>query len=117
MSTWDFSDHNAASPVISGALSDIIPEPAGIFASNAPKYWAAGLPVIPLVKGEKRPAINGWQRFAEHMPDAGEQTLWLEAYPNGNMGLPAGPCSNVVGLDIDSDDPAVIAAIKRVLPK
>jgi putative DNA primase/helicase len=87
-----------------------------IFASNAPKYWAANLPVIPLISGEKRPAIKGWQRFADSMPTEEEKQQWLETFPDGNMGLPLGPALGLFAVDIDSDDPKVIAAIKRVLP-
>lgn len=87
-----------------------------IFASNAPRYWAAGLPVIPIRQGEKRPSILGWQRFGDRMPDDAEQRLWLADYASGNIGLPLGPCSGLVAVDIDSTDQRVLAAIKAVLP-
>jgi hypothetical protein len=50
------------------------------------------------------------------MPTAEEQEQWLALYPDGNIGLPLGPCSNLMAIDIDSDDPRVIAAIEKTLP-
>jgi putative DNA primase/helicase len=87
-----------------------------IFHETAPKYWARNLPVIPLLKGEKRPAISGWQQFCDRMPTEEEQADWLSRFPDGNIGLALGPCSGLVAVDIDSDDPLVIAAIERALP-
>jgi putative DNA primase/helicase len=87
-----------------------------IFYDTAPGYWATNLPVIPLIKGEKRPAISGWQQFCDRMPTEEEQADWLSLFPDANIGLPLGPCSGLVAIDIDSDDPLVIAAIERVLP-
>jgi len=87
-----------------------------IFLNNAPSYWEKNLPVIPLWPNEKKPAINGWQRFADRMPAQEEQSGWLERHADANIGLPLGPQSGLVAVDIDSDDPEVIAAIERVLP-
>lgn len=88
-----------------------------LFSEHAPRHWAAGLPVIPIAPGQKRPLLPGWQRFADRMPNEAEQKLWLNAYPDHNMGLPLGPCSGLVALDIDTDDEKVISAIMSVPPK
>jgi len=87
-----------------------------IFSSNAPAYWAAGLPVIPLIERQKRPAIPRWQLFADKMPSADEQRVWLDTFPNGNMGLPMGPSSGLVSIDVDTDDPKVLKVLDQVLP-
>ncbi|BCJ91794.1 hypothetical protein IZ6_25290 [Terrihabitans soli] len=88
-----------------------------IFANEAPRYWAAGLPVIPLRVRDKMPAINRWQLFADTMPTEDQKEEWLLVYHNGNIGLPLGPQSNIVAIDIDTDDPKVLAVLERVLPK
>lgn len=88
-----------------------------IFSSEAPKYWAAGLPVIPLMRAEKRPAINRWQLFADTHPNEDEKRVWLETFPDGNIGLPLGPTAGLVAIDIDTDDPKVLAVLDRVLPQ
>lgn len=87
-----------------------------IFAENAERYWAAGLPAIPLVHREKRPAVGRWQMYAETMPTPDEQEVWLNAFPNGNIGMPMGPASGLVAIDIDTDDPLVLAVLDAILP-
>ena len=89
----------------------------GIFSVNAPRLWAAGLPVIPLRQREKAPAIDRWSRFATQMPSSEEQSAWLAEFANGNIGLPLGPQSGIVAVDVDTDDPAVLDIIERLLPK
>ena len=42
---------------------------------------------------------------------------WLSTYPDGNIGLPLGPCSGLIAVDIDTDDPEIIGAIEGVLPQ
>ena len=51
------------------------------------------------------------------MPTAEEQQQWLSEYANGNIGLPLGPCSGLIAVDIDTDDPEIIGAIEGVLPQ
>lgn len=87
-----------------------------IFRDTAPAYWAAGLPVIPLRPKQKMPAPNAWQSFASIMPTAETQAQWLDAYPDGNIGLPLGPQSGMLALDLDSDDPKVAQVIDSILP-
>lgn len=87
-----------------------------IFAENAPLYWAAGLPAIPLRPNQKRPAINGWQIYADQQPSPEEKSAWLHVYANGNIGLPMGAASGLVAVDIDTDEPKVLALLDRILP-
>ena len=75
-----------------------------LFREHAPRHWAAGLPVIPIAPGQKRPLLPGWQQFADRMPSDQDQQLWLEMYGDHNMGLPLGPQSGLVAVDIDTDD-------------
>lgn len=87
-----------------------------IFSSEAPKYWAVGLPAIPLISNEKRPAINRWQLFSDTKPSEDEKRVWLDNFPNGNIGLPMGPSAGLVAIDIDTDDPAVLRVLDQILP-
>ena len=86
----------------------------GVFSENAPAYWAAGMPVMPC--SGKRPIINGWPQYGLRMPTADEQADWLTRYPDANIGLPLGPQSGLCVVDIDTDNPEAIAAIKTMLP-
>lgn len=87
-----------------------------IFATSAHAYWNVGLPVIPLIKDMKRPAVSGWQIFGSQQPSEEEKAAWLRVYGDGNIGLPLGPASGLVAIDIDTDDPKVLAVLNRLLP-
>ena len=87
-----------------------------LFGDVAPRYWAAGLPVIPLKPGQKIPAPNAWQAYAAMMPDETTREMWLDVYPDGNMGLPMGPQSGLVAIDLDSEDPKVQRVLDELLP-
>lgn len=87
------------------------------FLDLAPYYWAASLPVIPLQHRDKKPVLRRWNIYCSRLPDASECQHWLSAYPAGNLGLPLGPRSGLCMIDIDSDDPEVIEAIRSVLPR
>lgn len=87
-----------------------------IFATEAPKYWRVGLPAIPLMANGKRPAINRWQIFADTFPTQDEREVWVQQFPAGNIGLPMGPCSGLVAVDVDTEDPEILKVLDRVLP-
>ena len=94
-----------------------------IFKEFAPLYWEAGLPVIPLKpfdvdqKGAgKAPVLMDWTKYGAQEPSALEKQAWLNAYPNCNIGLPFGAASGLCAIDIDTEDEALIAAIREVLP-
>ena len=95
----------------------------GIFSENAPLYWAAGLPVIPLKPfnspgggAGKAPILNDWTKYGTTQPTATEQQVWLQNYPDHNMGLPFGSASGLCAIDIDTEDEDLIAAILDILP-
>ncbi len=95
----------------------------GIFLDNAPSYWGAGLPVIPLKRHDspgkgagKAPILNEWTSYAVQMPSKAMQDHWLVAYPESNIGLPFGDASGLCAIDIDTEDDQLIAAIRDVLP-
>jgi putative DNA primase/helicase len=87
------------------------------FVIEAPKHWAASLPVIPIYAGQKRPAISRWQIYADRMPTEEEQRAWLAQYANCNIGLPMGQASGLIAIDIDTNDERVLAVLDQVLPK
>lgn len=89
----------------------------GIFDREAPAYWAKGISVIPLRYNDKRPSEDSWNQWCLNLPDTTVQNLWLKKYINNNIGLALGPASNIVVIDIDTDDEKIIAAINSVLPK
>lgn len=89
---------------------------SGIFALNAPEYYAHGLQVIPLYEREKKPIPSKWSMFSNEAVSETQQREWLSKHPHGNMGLVLGEKSGVVCIDIDTDDPDLFNAILSVLP-
>lgn len=94
-----------------------------IFRDNAPLYWGAGIPVMPLkqwnspAKGRgKAPILNEWTQYGNVMPSEAMRDSWLHTYPDSNIGLPFGPASGLCAIDIDTEDPQIEEAIKAVLP-
>lgn len=101
-------------PVIANAPS--LPVSQSIYARTAPAYLKLGIPVIPLRVKEKRPLESKWERFAD-MPIPPAQALtWLSNKQDLNIGLALGRQSNLVAVDIDTDDEKLIANIEKVLP-
>lgn len=94
-----------------------------IFKDNAPLYWGAGIPVMPLkqwnspAKGRgKAPILNEWTQYGNIMPTEAMRESWLHSYPDSNIGLPFGPASGLCAIDIDTLDADIEEAIKSVLP-
>lgn len=90
---------------------------SNIFAEFAPKYWAAGVPVIPLVEREKRPLHNDWPQYGTNFPEESVRNHWVSMHPRANLGLPFGSASGLCAIDIDLEqsDP-LFAAIMEKLP-
>lgn len=89
----------------------------GIFSENCDRYWAAGLPVIPLRPRDKMPTLKDWPQFSVKMPDAETQAAWKASEADGNIGLVLGPQSGLVAMDIDTLDPKIQSIIYKILPK
>lgn len=98
-----------------------------IFADNCDRYWSAGLPVMPLKQytpnggpeGKptgKEPVVMNWQSLQARMPNEAERTAWKLFHRNGNIGLPLGPQSGLVAIDIDTDDPKILGILDKILP-
>lgn len=85
-----------------------------IFLEQAPRHWAAGLPVLPLMPREKRVLLNAWSTFCVTMPDPALRDAWLREYPNGNMGLPLGPAAGLLAIDLDTEDERVLKLVEQV---
>lgn len=94
-----------------------------IFAEHAPRYWAAGLPVIPLRPWNsggkspgKAPIPGGWQQYCSAMPPEAVREHWVGVYADSNIGLPFGSASGLCAIDIDTVDERLVEAIESVLP-
>lgn len=87
-----------------------------IFRDNAPFYWAAGIPVMPLKVRSKAPILNEWVAYGKVAPTKAIQGHWLETYPHSNIGLPFGLASGLCAIDIDTIDQNLVDIIMDILP-
>lgn len=72
--------------------------------------WRA---IIPLVPREKRPAVEGWEKFNLKPPADAQIEQWRKTFPNGGVGLAYGP-DKVVGIDLDWTDRATAETAWRI---
>lgn len=74
-------------------------------ADAARHYAALGVPVFPLVPGEKRPLVAHGFKDATAGPD--QVAAWWRRWPEANIGIPTGPASGleVVDVDVKGDPP------------
>lgn len=91
-------------------------EIVNVFALTAPGYYARGLSVIPLWPREKKPIPKEWSVFHEKPVGPEQQSAWINGNPNANIGLVLGKQSGITMIDVDTDDPKVMAAIRACLP-
>ena len=67
-----------------------------------------GARLIPILPGQKRPAILRWDVFNKRPPTEAEFASWLRFYANYGIGLAFG-LDDVIGVDLDWTDPAIAA--------
>ncbi len=87
-----------------------------IFANTAPAYWEKGMSAMPLKVKSKIPVEYQWQKYSEEMPLEFTREWWLKRNADCNIGLVLGRASNVVIIDVDTNDPVTIAAIESCIP-
>ncbi|MGE3065254.1 MAG: phage/plasmid primase, P4 family [Hyphomicrobiaceae bacterium] len=83
------------------------------FAQIAPALLAQGYSPIPIIPGTKRPAAGpGWSRYCDGPADKRQIAQWA-AQDGLGVGVALG--NGTLAVDIDSEDPAVQAAIIHVI--
>lgn len=103
------------------------------FADTANTYREQGLAVMPCGPGTKFPGryataegwhtAYDWQKYCDRLPSSFEMTIW-DRWPDAGVCLALGRSSvppslkglQLVAVDIDTDDPAEVAAIRAALP-
>jgi hypothetical protein len=86
-----------------------------MFGPLAPKLRARGWrAIIPIRPREKRPWLEGWQRFNVAPPTDEEIARWTRIYPDSGVGLACGP-DRVAALDRDFSDPTVASKAAGII--
>ena len=84
-----------------------------IFSEHALGLFNQGYKTIPLVQGQKFPAIKGW---TSTNPTDELLNEWCSMYPMNNIGLLCGQVSGVVCIDVDVDDESIVERLEKYLP-
>ena len=80
-----------------------------MFADFAPSLREMGWrSIIPLIAGQKRPAIAGWNAYNENSPSDEEIARWARFHFDAGVGLAFGP-DQVIGIDLDFLEPIIAA--------
>ena len=66
-------------------------------------YSRLGFSVIPLIPGEKKPAV-AWKPYQKKRADEKQITAWWSANPKCNVGIVTGEISDLFVVDIDSEE-------------
>ena len=75
------------------------------FKEKGRALLANGYTIVPILKGEKRPSISGWQKAQLTVDD-------LDRYPGQGVGVLCGQGAHpVIGVDIDISHPVISLAI------
>ncbi len=75
------------------------------------EYFERDLSIIPIFKHGKNPAISEWSKFCQRLPTQDEIDLWEKG--DYNYGIACGPASNIIVLDIDTDDKEILNKCPR----
>lgn len=73
------------------------------------KYLEQGLSPIQVNKHGKNPIATGWTKYCYEKPSQEQAEEWDSKKEQYNIGIACGPASNIICVDIDTDDPAFMA--------
>lgn len=102
----------------------ISPPPSSAFAASCQRYLDNGLSIVPIAPGTKRPGaythgawhgMSKWNEYFARYPAPFEIDLWCK-YPDAGIGLICGKLSNVIAVDVDTDDPAMLRMLANIMP-
>jgi putative DNA primase/helicase len=88
----------------------------GPFITHARQLIENGYSPVPLVPGAKRPIHDKWEALREATITEKLLQETVSKHPKAGVGV-AGGYNGLVPIDVDTDDPAIKAAVFKVLPK
>lgn len=79
------------------------------------RYHESKLSVVALKPKSKAPLPNNWSRYSHEFPTENQIDVWENEYQKMGygMGLVLGPASNIMALDIDTDNPDTLKTAPR----
>lgn len=100
------------------------PASTSAFSRASQRYIDNGISVIPIAPGTKRPGeysgntwrgMSQWERFATRLPTELELDHFT-AWPDAGIGAICGKISNIVGVDVDTDDKFILTQFAAIMP-
>jgi hypothetical protein len=84
---------------------------------NYAKYYVhkKGFSVIPIKPKSKKPALPSWKEYQERKPNDKELKKWFNSGNSLNIGIVTGKISNIIVVDLDSEEAVKYA--EENLPK
>ena len=89
------------------------------YAQHAPGLLSKGLSPLPIVPGEKRSCLVGWDRYCDEQPSLREILDWAGRYPGAGISVALGtvidPATNsrLIAFDIDQDQ--LVETVKKIV--
>lgn len=84
------------------------------FKQSFAKLIEHGYSPLPIKAGTKRPAIKEWSDYCGVQPDSETLAEWVRSFPVAGLGVACG-YHGLVGSDIDTTNPDIVAAIEDTL--
>ena len=85
------------------------------FRETASLLIAAGYSPVPILPNTKRPALAGWQRLCDAPLSPDEIERFARSPIAYGVGVALG-FNGLIAIDIDTDDAAIMAVVREVLP-
>jgi len=86
------------------------------FGDHASRLIELGYSPLPILPASKAPALRGWQRHAVEPLSPDQLARFSRSPLTYGVGLACGYLG-LVAIDVDSDDPAVLAALRPLAPR
>jgi AAA domain-containing protein/bifunctional DNA primase/polymerase-like protein len=108
--------------VVAAPTGETRPRTTSAYAISGARLVDNGYSAIPIAPGSKRPGqyemnawrnASQWQRYCDRLPTGIEIELWND-WPDAGVCVPLS--QQLKAIDIDTDDPALMAALLAVLP-
>ena len=88
---------------------------SGAFRLAAEALLDAGYSPLPVIPGQKKPALRAWSNFCAAPMARDRIRDYAARWPRASLGLALG-YAGVIALDVDTEDASQLAAIRAALP-
>jgi hypothetical protein len=95
---------------------ELVQNNKNLYAQNCMEYIDKGYSAIPGKYMSKMPSIKAWSNYCHQLPTKIEAASWCRNFPESNVDIALGKASNLIALDIDTDDTGLKELILKLAP-